>query len=83
MDGLCLLKNYPGKLYERCADTKHAGEYVDIKASLIKIVLKQEASFFNKTEAFIKTEIRKRIINQQQAKESDRDPEKQGEKKPH
>ena len=83
MDRFCFLKNYSWKLYKSRTDTKHTGENVDVEAGIIKTVLKQQASFFNKTEAFIKTEIRKCIINQQQAKESHWYPEKQGEEKPH
>jgi len=38
---------------------------VNIEASIIKIILKQEAPFFYKAEIFIKAEIGKRIIDEQ------------------
>jgi hypothetical protein len=79
----CFFQNYPGKLYQRSTDAEHAGKNMNIEAGFIKNISKKKIPFFYEAEIFVETEIGKRIVDEQQAKKSNGEPEQHLEEKSH
>jgi hypothetical protein len=55
---------------------------MDIEKAIVKIVLKQKTSFLNKIKVFAKRKIRNGVINKQEAKPGNRNPEEHLEQHP-